>query len=43
VRFVDRMIKVHLANEARLLEALSERERQQLARLLSKLMTSFAS
>ncbi len=40
VRFVDRMMKVHLANEARLLEALSDNERQQLARLLAKLAAS---
>lgn len=42
VRFVDRMIEVHLANEARLVEALSERERDQLTRLLTKLATSLA-
>lgn len=40
VRFVDRMIEVHLANEARLLETLSDRERQQLGRLLAKLASS---
>jgi DNA-binding MarR family transcriptional regulator len=40
VRFVDRLIEVHLANEARLLAALSERERTQLARLLAKLASS---
>ncbi|HWM04646.1 MAG TPA: MarR family transcriptional regulator [Actinophytocola sp.] len=38
VRFVDRMIEVHLANEARMLGGLSERERAQLARLLGKLV-----
>lgn len=37
VRLVDRLIEVHLENEARLLSALSERDRRQLARLLSKL------
>jgi len=40
VRFVDRMIEVHMKNEARLLEGLSERERTQLARLLAKLAAS---
>ncbi len=40
IRFVDRMIEVHLANEARLLGALSERDRQQLTRLLAKLASS---
>lgn len=40
VRFVDRMIAVHMENEARLLEALSEREQQQLSRLLAKLAAS---
>ena len=40
VRFVDRMIKVHMDNEARLLEALSDKERQQLTRLLAKLAAS---
>jgi DNA-binding MarR family transcriptional regulator len=40
VRFVDRMIAVHLENEARLVEGLSERERKQLSRLLAKLATS---
>jgi DNA-binding MarR family transcriptional regulator len=39
VRFVDRMIAVHMDNEARLLEPLSERERRQLSRLLAKLAT----
>ena len=42
VRFVDRMIEVHLANEARLVAALSDRERDQLTRLLTKLATSLA-
>jgi DNA-binding MarR family transcriptional regulator len=42
VRFVDRMIEVHLANEARLVAALSEREQQHLARLLTKLATSLS-
>ena len=40
VRFVDRMIEVHLANEARLVGTLSDRERDQLTRLLTKLATS---
>ena len=40
VRFVDRMIAVHMENEAKLLEGLSGRERQQLSRLLAKLATS---
>jgi DNA-binding MarR family transcriptional regulator len=35
------MIEVHMKNEARLLEGLSERERTQLARLLAKLAASF--
>jgi DNA-binding MarR family transcriptional regulator len=40
VRFVDRMIEVHLANEARMLSGLGDRDRQQLARLLGKLAAS---
>jgi DNA-binding MarR family transcriptional regulator len=40
VRFVDKMIGVHLENEARQLDGLSERERGQLARLLGKLAAS---
>ena len=40
VRFVDRMIEVHMANEARMLSGLGDRDRQQLARLLAKLATS---
>jgi DNA-binding MarR family transcriptional regulator len=40
VRFVDRMIEVHMANEARMLAGLGERDRQQLARLLAKLAAS---
>lgn len=39
-RLVGRVIFVHMENEARLLEELSERDRQQLSLLLSKLMTS---
>ncbi len=37
---MDRAVPEHLANEARLLEALSERERAQLAGLLGKLSES---
>ena len=42
VRFVDRMIEVHLANEARLVAVLSERARNQRTRLLGKLAASLA-
>lgn len=41
--FVDRMIAVHLANEARLLSGLSAREQRQLAGLLAKLHASLRS
>ncbi len=39
VRFVDRMMKVHMANEERMIGGLTDRERAQLARLLGKLVT----
>lgn len=39
-RLVDRLIRVHLGNEAAILDALDEKERGQLAALLGKLLGS---
>jgi len=41
VKLVDELAPLHLQNEARMLEALSERERDQLARLLEKLLATY--
>ena len=43
LRLVDRAVEEHLANEERLLAALSQREREQLATLLRKLGESVRS
>src|SRR5437762_2976362 len=40
-RLVDELAALHLQNEARMLQALSEREREQLARLLERLLSSY--
>ena len=39
-RLVDRLMRVHMANEAAILSALDDTERQQLASLLGKLLVS---
>ena len=41
VKLVDKLAPLHLQNEARMLEGLSERERDQLARLLKKLLATY--
>ena len=41
VKLVDKLAALHLENERRMLEGLSEREREQLERLLEKLLVSF--
>ena len=41
VKLVDKLAALHLENERRMLEGLSEREREQLARLLEKLLASY--
>ena len=40
-KLVDELAALHLQNEARMLEGLTGREREQLARLLEKLLASF--